>query len=267
MISEQTREKLSIAAKNSYTDELREIRRQAMIKRYSDPEARELQSQRMKLALDNNITRARMSEGQMGHTLSEEGKTKLSKAHKGKIMAEEARKKISEARQKQSPPHLGHHHSPEAKVKMRAIKLGKTATKETKIKMSETGKKLWRLPAHRDKLVKASRLGQLIHPNKPEILLLSLLNTIAPDDWAFVGDGQLIIGGKNPDFANVNGKKLLVEMFGDYWHGEKARCYEETEEGRVKLFKKFGFSMLIIWESELKEPKKVLSKIAEFSAQ
>ena len=82
-----------------------------------------------------------------------------------------------------------------------------------------------------------------------------------------MGDGQLVIGGKNPDFANINGQKILCEMFGDYWHFDRARCYEETEEGRIELFKKFGYRTLVIWASELKEPEKVLSKIVEFSAQ
>ena len=48
----------------SYNDELREVRRQAMLKRYSNPEEKKKQSQRMKLVLGSPEVRARMSEGQ-----------------------------------------------------------------------------------------------------------------------------------------------------------------------------------------------------------
>lgn len=71
-------------------------------------------------------------------------------------------------------------------------------------------------------------------------------------------------GHHHSDFINVNGHKQIIELFGDYWHGVKARCYEETEEGRIKLFNQYGFDTLIIWESELKNLEAVTNRIKRF---
>ena len=257
MISEQTREKLSIATKNSYTDELREIRRQAMLRRYSNPNERELQSKRMKLALDNNITKTRMSEGQKERIHLPSSYAKMISMRKDRITTEETRKKIRLATLGNTS-HLGHRHPPEAIEKMREIKLGKVASEETKMKMSKTGKQRWQDLEYKDKTIRKLMSAQYIRPNKPEVALLELLNIVTPNDWQYVGNGSLIVCGKNPDFWN--GDHKLAELYGDYWH------QGENPEERIQLFGKHGYKTLVIWEKELKEPEKVLSKIAEFSA-
>ncbi len=106
--------------------------------------------------------------------------------------------------------------------------------------------------------MKAQRLGCHIHPNKAETALLKLLETEYPGEWKFVGDGSMVIGGKNPDFANINGRKELIELFGDYWHKG------EDPQNRIDLFKSYGFKTLVIWESELENLDEVLGRIAEF---
>ncbi len=184
-------------------------------------------------------------------------------AHKGKIVSKETRAKISVGNQG-NRKWLGRKHTVEARVKMSNYRRGKTASDETKAKMSETHAMQWQDLSFKDKSIKASRIGMLVHPNKPESMVLDMLNVVAPNEWAFVGDGQLIIAGKNPDFANINGQKKLIEVFGDYWHGERARCYEETEEGRISLFRKYGYETIIVWEHELKETEKLVVKIKNF---
>lgn len=96
-------------------------------------------------------------------------------------------------------------------------------------------------------------------PNKSEIKLKNILNELCPREWDFVGDGQIIIGGKCPDFINVNGQKKLIELYGDYWHqGENTRT-------RKRIFKKYGFDTLIIWEKELKNISRLEKKIDNFT--
>ncbi len=94
-------------------------------------------------------------------------------------------------------------------------------------------------------------------PNKSEKKLLNIMikNNL---DYKYVGDGSVIIGHKNPDYINTNGKKILIEHFGDYWH------QNDTGEERIKNFEKYGFKTLIIWEHELKEPTTVVNKIKNF---
>ncbi|MEK0338471.1 MAG: hypothetical protein QQN41_13665, partial [Nitrosopumilus sp.] len=93
-----------------------------------------------------------------------------------------------------------------------------------------------------------------------------------PNEYKFVGKGEFIIGGKCPDFINVNGQKKIVEMFGDFWHGNKYRFLalgdslskKEHGQQRIKHFAKYGYKTLIIWEHELQNENKLKRKIVNF---
>jgi len=97
-----------------------------------------------------------------------------------------------------------------------------------------------------------------VKPNQVEKRLLQILSNLYPNEWAFVGDWSLVIANKNPDFANINGKKLLIEMWGDYWH------QNDNPKERVSLFSKYGYHTLIIWERELKDEALLTQRIMEF---
>ncbi len=92
-------------------------------------------------------------------------------------------------------------------------------------------------------------------PNKVEIVLAALLDSLYPTDWKFVGNGAFIIGGKNPDFININGKKLIIELFGEHWH--------EASEVRPRsdAFAKYGYKTLILWDYELNNKENMVNKI------
>ena len=128
-----------------------------------------------------------------------------------------------------------------------------------KEKISKARKKTWANPEYRDKTLRKMQLALHRLPNKPESHLLNLLQSSFPDEWAYVGDGQLIVAGKNPDFANINGKKQLIELFGDYWHRG------EDPQDRIDLFKKYGYNTLVIWERELSNTEIVLQRITRFT--
>jgi hypothetical protein len=183
--------------------------------------------------------------------------------HGGKNNSVDTRKKISEAN-KGNKKWLGRHHTIDTRSKIRAYRLGKSLPQSTRDSMSITHKRQYNNPEFKNKMIMALRTNCNIHPNKPEAIVLNMFNEVAPKEWAFVGDGQFIIEGRNPDLMNVNGKKQLCEIFGRYWHTTKARCYEETEEGRKALFAKYGYATLVIWDDELKNPPAVLAKIADF---
>lgn len=120
--------------------------------------------------------------------------------------------------------------------------------------LSKTKLELWQNVEFAKKMIKSWH----IKPNKPELHLQSLLNDLYPNEFKYVGDGDVIIAGKCPDFINVNGKKQIIELYGDYWHkGQK-------EEDRVKIFEPYGYKTLIIWEKELKDVNKVKEKIQNF---
>jgi len=94
-------------------------------------------------------------------------------------------------------------------------------------------------------------------PNKKEILLSNLLQELFLP-YRYVGNGQFILGGKCPDFLNVNGQKKLIELFGDFWHKG------ENPQGRIDYFKQYGFETLVIWECELAKPNELKTKLANF---
>ena len=101
-------------------------------------------------------------------------------------------------------------------------------------------------------------------PNKPEIVLTELLNNFLSNEYKYVGDGKVIIGGFNPDFININGQKKIIEMFGDYWHNRTDTI--TRDKIRLKTYKEYGYKTLIIWEHELKNNlKKLILKLKEFN--
>ena len=79
-------------------------------------------------------------------------------------------------------------------------------------------------------------------PNKLELMIFEYLK---PLGWEFVGDGQVWIVGKNPDFIHRHDHRL-IEIFGDYWHRP-----EEKQE-RIEHFARYGWPCEVIWESEIK---------------
>ena len=121
----------------------------------------------------------------------------------------------------------------------------------------ETGEKAsrrWADPVYQQRMHKAFALK----PNKPETFLLNLLNKLFPNEYKYVGDFQFFLGGKNPDFMNVNGRKDLIELYGDYWHKN------DDPQDRIDHFKQFGFNTLVIWEKELKDQEKLMEKLQDF---
>ena len=113
----------------------------------------------------------------------------------------------------------------------------------------------WKNPEY----VKSQMRARNCSPNKFEMYLDKILQDNFPNVWRFVGDGQLIIQGKCPDFIDASQKKI-IELFGDYWH----RYSEERE--RMAFFKQYGYDTLIIWTHDFdnKEEGKVLEKVSNF---
>ena len=97
-----------------------------------------------------------------------------------------------------------------------------------------------------------------LKPNKQEQCLDSFLQKKLPGEYKYVGDFSFILGGKNPDFMNTNGKKKLIELYGSYWHKD------DNPQDRIDFFKGYGFDTLIIWEKELEDEKSLNVRLEEF---
>ena len=193
-------------------------------------------------------------------------KPKLSKKMKGHIVSKKTREKITIALKRwhknHDNPFKNKHHSKKTKSKMSERRKGKKLSKETKNKMKKTSLKKWENQNFREQKIKSLAKGRLVKPNKPEKLLRNVLNKLFPKEYKFVGDGKIFLGEFNPDFINCNGQKKIIEMYGDYWHNRKE--VKIRDKKRVKVYKKYGYETLIIWEHELKNLEKVKEKILEF---
>ncbi len=121
---------------------------------------------------------------------------------------------------------------------------------------SKRTKKLWSDPKWAAAAIQNLKIAQRIKPTKPEIALFYLLNE-NNYPYVYIGDFGLWIGGKNPDFIWPE-KRLLIEMFGSYWHDESEII------PRTKHLANYGFDTLIIWDYELDNEVQLLTRLKEF---
>jgi len=101
--------------------------------------------------------------------------------------------------------------------------------------------------------------------NKPEKKLQKLLNKIVPNEYKYVGDGEIIIDSFCPDFINYNNQKKIIELYGDYWHNRKEVI--KRDKRRLKIYKQYGYQTLIIWENELENINILKEKILKFDKE
>jgi G:T-mismatch repair DNA endonuclease (very short patch repair protein) len=244
---------------------------------------------------------SKSKKGKPGHPISNEAKKKISESKKGKPRSKECKRKVSESKKGKQlgkdNPFFGKTHTEETKKKLSESNKGNDPWNKGKVgvysektlrkigeaikgndpwnkgkvgvysektlkQMSESRKEKFKDPDFLDKF-------KHFHTNKfntKEKKLMTLLN----EDFKFVGDFSIWIDGKNPDFINEE-RKMVIEHFGSYWHGEKFRqsiddfsTNEEHELQRIQHFEKNGYKCLVIWEHELKDIDKLKEKIKNF---
>lgn len=143
--------------------------------------------------------------------------------------------------------------------------IGRKKSEKTKQKIGKTNsvviKKKWKDPDYARKVLTVNT------PNKSEIILDKFLQKICQSKYKFVGNGEFVLDGKCPDFLNIDGKKKLIELYGDYWHGKNrtGKTKKEAENERIFHFEHFGYDTLVIWESELKNLLVLKKRILKFN--
>jgi hypothetical protein len=88
---------------------------------------------------------------------------------------------------------------------------------------------------------RAKRCLGFRRPNKLERYLDGILQEYFPSEWKYVGNGEVKIGRKNPDWININGFKGVIELFGMRWHLDR-----RTESEITAYYAQYGFKCLII---------------------
>jgi len=218
--------------------------------------------------------------------ISEEHKRKLSKSHKNKKASEETKKKMRLSQ------HKRYKRSPEVIEKLRKNMIGKnnpnyggvseshrlniskSARKrmksrlerkkvsdgvkryfeenpEMKLEASNRFKKMWQNPEFREKHLKKILKGLLKRPTSLEQKFIKLIKKYNLP-YKYTGDGEFILGGKCPDFINVNGLKVCIEIRPKHmckiWNKMSAKEYKRQQ---IDHYKKYGWKYLVIWQDQL----------------
>jgi len=129
-----------------------------------------------------------------------------------------------------------------------------------KTKLNAAGRRAWANPEKRAEWIRNCVKGVILKPTSIEQTIIDVCKEYNLP-YEYVGDGKVIIEGKNPDFINTNSVKAIIEVYGEYWHKP------EDELERISYFAKYGYRTLILWDKDIiKRPHKELcSKIKEFT--
>jgi len=193
-----------------------------------------------------------------GKKHTEEAKRKMKLKRSKQIMkgcSEETKRKISEKNKGHKATVTSLNYTQEVRYKISNIMKKRWEDPKYANKISLSSKSLWKNPEF---VLKMKKTIKNKRPNKPETIILELLNQLYPKQWKYTGDFSFIINGKNPDFTNINGQKKLIELFGDYYHKD------QNPQDRIDVFKPFGYETLVIWEHELKNISMVKFRINKF---
>ena len=163
--------------------------------------------------------------------------------------------------------HLGYKHSEELKNKMREVTkkylkihnhpmFGKHHSIETKEKISKsrTGKNLrhtYNLGRKQSKQCIRKRLRRRISSSLEEKMIGIIQKLQLP--YRFVGDGKFFIENKCPDFINVDGEKIAIEV---YYRKHKEMFKGDVElwkNERQEIFKKYGWTIKFFDETQVNE--------------
>jgi G:T-mismatch repair DNA endonuclease (very short patch repair protein) len=265
--SPQTKAKQKSAAKlRCNTEEYKKQFAERMNHHYQNPEYRTKMQQIAKTCHKTNEARENAKLSSLIRFSSPDSRKQLSIAHIGIKPTLHTKQKMSNAQTKRfSIPSERKRQSKRLKQAYKSPVLRQMA-KERMCKVLKV------IPQEkRDIWIKHVMLANNIKPNKPELFLIQLLNTTSPNEWKYVGDGKVIICGRSPDFININGKKSVILLHGVYWHLLKKRkdnpdlTKEQVEQEDINFYKTYGWDCLIIWENELKNPEKVLTRIKQFT--
>gem|GEM_PF-4805918 len=143
---------------------------------------------------------------------------------KGDHFSEERRRRMSEVRRGMPSPMTGKKHSKETKERIRQARMKQ------------------RIPTFR---------------TKPELKMLDIIQKYNLS-YKYTGDGAFWIENINPDFVNNNGEKIIIEVWGKYWHNREDN--RKRDEEKLITLQKYGWKRIVFWDDEINELN-VLNKL------
>lgn len=239
-LTEETKRKLSKAHTGKI---LKEETKKKLSERFKGRRLSEEHKQKLR---DYNKTHNNSFKGKKH---SEEAKRKMSLAHMGKTAWNKGKKWPEEIRRRISEKLKGTKLNLETRKKMSIAQKGKVIAETTKRKMSEAKKGMKMTLEHRRKLLESINKS----PNTFEKKCIELFKKNGLP-LRFVGgfnDKTFFIGGKVPDFVATNGKKILVEVFYEYFKIKQYGSIENYKKDRVDTFSRYGWKTLFFTYKEI----------------
>jgi len=142
---------------------------------------------------------------------------------------------------------------------MSDIKKEQYQNPEIKEKMRNSKRRNWANKNYREKQLKAILKGLFKRPTSLEQKMIDFIQKHNLP-FKYCGDGSILIGFKNPDFVENNGRKLCIEIANKV----KFMHPDGWDIKRIEHFAKYGWKCLVLWEDELKNEDKLLEKIKKF---
>lgn len=126
----------------------------------------------------------------------------------------------------------------------------------------------WSKSTYREKTLRATFAALKMRPTKPEKIVKQIIkNNNLP--FKYVGNGEVIISGCNPDFISTDNANRIIEVFGRPFHDPfssfrvNIRC-RQSYWGRKCFFKSLGYDLMILWADELMNKDEVERKISHW---
>lgn len=86
-------------------------------------------------------------------------------------------------------------------------------------------------------------------PNELEKYALKIIEEVAPGRFKY-NMGEVVVGTKIPDFYELSGEDLLIEIFGSYWH-TLDNPKQLSDEELVTYYKEKGKRCLVLWDEDV----------------
>lgn len=106
----------------------------------------------------------------------------------------------------------------------------------------------WQDPEYREETIKKSLKGLFKRPTTLEKQFIKLIEQYHLP-YKYTGNGSFLIGFKNPDFVNINGAKICIEVANHYHH------QGNWANERIAHFSKYGWECLIFFAKGEKDNK------------
>lgn len=138
---------------------------------------------------------------------------------------------------------------------------GKKHTIKARKNNSIKHKEWWKNPENRKKILNDDALEKRLKGlfKRPTSLEQDFINFFEQNKLPFVycGDGSLIIGFKNPDFYEINGKKICIETYNRIFPPRK----KNWSINKIKHFERYGWKCMVIEKNQLNNPETLVKEI------